>query len=61
MAVPFGGKLSREGACSMRILVIEDNHRLSSSLQMNLAHEGYIDVSIHRLRRKLRILSQGNY
>src|SRR5205809_1745280 len=25
----------------MRILVIEDNHRLSSSLQMNLAHEGY--------------------
>ena len=25
----------------MRILVIEDNHRLSSSLQMNLEHEGY--------------------
>src|SRR3979411_3064354 len=25
----------------MRILVIEDNHRLSQSLQMNLAHEGY--------------------
>jgi DNA-binding response OmpR family regulator len=25
----------------MRILVIEDNHRLSSSLQMNLNHEGY--------------------
>ncbi len=25
----------------MRILVIEDNHRLNSSLQMNLAHEGY--------------------
>jgi DNA-binding response OmpR family regulator len=25
----------------MRILVVEDNHRLSSSLQMNLAHEGY--------------------
>jgi DNA-binding response OmpR family regulator len=25
----------------MRILVIEDNHRLSSSLQMNLTHEGY--------------------
>src|SRR5579872_2660510 len=30
----------------MRILVIEDNHRLSSSLQMNLAHEGYsVDVA----------------
>src|SRR5947209_2619784 len=25
----------------MRILVIEDNHRLSSSLAANLAHEGY--------------------
>ena len=25
----------------MRILVVEDNHRLSSSLEMNLAHEGY--------------------
>jgi DNA-binding response OmpR family regulator len=25
----------------MRILVIEDNYRLNSSLQMNLAHEGY--------------------
>src|ERR1700756_576213 len=25
----------------MRILIIEDNHRLSSSLQMNLTHEGY--------------------
>lgn len=25
----------------MRILVIEDNHRLSQSLQMNLTHEGY--------------------
>src|SRR5437879_629690 len=25
----------------MRILVIEDNHRLSQSLQMNLVHEGY--------------------
>ncbi|HEU5198818.1 MAG TPA: response regulator transcription factor [Ktedonobacterales bacterium] len=25
----------------MRILVVEDNHRLSSSLKMNLAHEGY--------------------
>lgn len=25
----------------MRVLVIEDNHRLSASLQMNLAHEGY--------------------
>jgi DNA-binding response OmpR family regulator len=25
----------------MRILVIEDNHRLSNSLRMNLAHEGY--------------------
>lgn len=25
----------------MRILVVEDNRRLSSSLQMNLAHEGY--------------------
>lgn len=25
----------------MRILVVEDNHRLNSSLQMNLAHEGY--------------------
>ncbi len=25
----------------MRILVIEDNHRLSYSLKMNLAHEGY--------------------
>jgi DNA-binding response OmpR family regulator len=25
----------------MRILVIEDNHRLNNSLQMNLAHEGY--------------------
>jgi len=30
-----------EGTCSMRILVVEDNHRLSSSLQMNLSHEGY--------------------
>ena len=25
----------------MRILVVEDNHRLSSSLKMNLTHEGY--------------------
>lgn len=25
----------------MRILVVEDNHRLNSSLKMNLAHEGY--------------------
>jgi len=25
----------------MRVLVVEDNHRLSASLQMNLAHEGY--------------------
>ena len=25
----------------MRILVIEDNHRLNGSLQMNLTHEGY--------------------
>ncbi|HEU5230322.1 MAG TPA: response regulator transcription factor [Ktedonobacteraceae bacterium] len=25
----------------MRVLVIEDNHRLSASLRMNLAHEGY--------------------
>jgi DNA-binding response OmpR family regulator len=25
----------------MRILVVEDNHRLSSSLTMNLTHEGY--------------------
>jgi DNA-binding response OmpR family regulator len=25
----------------MRILVVEDNHRLSASLQLNLAHEGY--------------------
>ena len=25
----------------MRILVVEDNHRLSKSLQLNLAHEGY--------------------
>ena len=25
----------------MRILVVEDNHRLSSSLKLNLAHEGY--------------------
>ena len=25
----------------MRILVIEDNHRLNSSLASNLAHEGY--------------------
>ncbi len=25
----------------MRILVVEDNHRLNSSLQMNLTHEGY--------------------
>jgi DNA-binding response OmpR family regulator len=25
----------------MRILVVEDNYRLSSSLKMNLAHEGY--------------------
>ena len=30
----------------MRILVVEDNHRLSSSLQMNLAHEGYsVDIA----------------
>jgi DNA-binding response OmpR family regulator len=30
----------------MRILVVEDNHRLSSSLQMNLEHEGYsVDVA----------------
>jgi DNA-binding response OmpR family regulator len=30
----------------MRILVIEDNHRLNSSLQMNLSHEGYsVDVA----------------
>jgi DNA-binding response OmpR family regulator len=25
----------------MRILIVEDNHRLNSSLQMNLTHEGY--------------------
>lgn len=25
----------------MRVLVVEDNHRLNASLQMNLAHEGY--------------------
>lgn len=25
----------------MRILVVEDNHRLSNSLKLNLAHEGY--------------------
>jgi len=25
----------------MRILLVEDNHRLSNSLKMNLAHEGY--------------------
>ena len=25
----------------MRILVVEDNHRLSTSLKLNLAHEGY--------------------
>src|SRR5437879_13885584 len=25
----------------MRVLLIEDNHRLSQSLQQNLAHEGY--------------------
>jgi len=25
----------------MRILIIEDNHRLNNSLRMNLAHEGY--------------------
>jgi DNA-binding response OmpR family regulator len=25
----------------MRILVVEDNHRLSASLELNLAHEGY--------------------
>ncbi len=30
----------------MRILVIEDNHRLNNSLQMNLSHEGYsVDVA----------------
>src|SRR6266704_6373712 len=29
------------GGFPMRILVIEDNHRLSSSLAANLAHEGY--------------------
>ena len=30
----------------MRILVIEDNHRLSSSLKMNLDHEGYsVDIA----------------
>ncbi len=30
----------------MRILVVEDNHRLSGSLKMNLAHEGYsVDVA----------------
>lgn len=30
----------------MRLLVIEDNHRLSSSLQKNLTHEGYsVDVA----------------
>lgn len=30
----------------MRILVVEDNHRLNRSLQMNLAHEGYsVDVA----------------
>lgn len=30
----------------MRILVVEDNHRLSSSLKLNLAHEGYsVDVA----------------
>ena len=30
----------------MRILVIEDNHRLSNSLKLNLAHEGYsVDIA----------------
>ncbi len=30
----------------MRLLVIEDNHRLSSALMMNLTHEGYsVDVA----------------
>ena len=30
----------------MRLLVIEDNHRLSSALKMNLTHEGYsVDVA----------------
>lgn len=30
----------------MRILVVEDNHRLSDSLKMNLVHEGYnVDVA----------------
>jgi heavy metal response regulator len=31
----------REEQVSVRILVIEDNHRLSQSLQQNLVHEGY--------------------
>jgi DNA-binding response OmpR family regulator len=30
-----------EEVSQMRILVIEDNHRLNSSLKMNLEHEGY--------------------
>src|SRR5690348_9491143 len=30
----------------MRILIVEDNHRLCNSLQMNLTHEGYsVDVA----------------
>lgn len=33
-------RLSKE-AFPVRILVVEDNHRLSSSLKMNLTHEGY--------------------
>jgi DNA-binding response OmpR family regulator len=33
----------------MRILMIEDNHRLNSSLQMNLAHEGYsVDAALQK-------------
>src|ERR1700730_9672308 len=31
----------RKGRFPMRILVIEDNHRLSRSLAANLVHEGY--------------------
>jgi DNA-binding response OmpR family regulator len=31
----------------MRILVVEDNHRLNSSLQMNLTHEGYSVDTAH--------------
>src|SRR3989454_2343125 len=37
----------RKGSFPMRILVIEDNHRLSSSLAANLAHEGYSVDAAH--------------